>query len=134
MSNLPIDIDVVVQIIYSKVPSISTLEYLIKERIDEVCQCIKTYCNRDDIPACLKYVVANMSIDLLKSEALNGQLDDPALSAVSIGSILSIKDGDSETKFKSPKTAGGTGSHVADVDSVLFNYKALLNKYRIARW
>jgi len=100
--------------------------------IDEVESVICNYINRSYVPEPLKFVFMNLVLDLLKSQALNGQLNNDTLADASIGSYSSIKDGDTELKFATSKT--NTGSHVADVEALLYNYTIQLNKYRILKW
>lgn len=103
--------------------------------IEQVEYTICNYINRNYVPEPLKFVVVSMTMDLLKSEALNGFLDNEALSDIGLGAVSSIKDGDSEIKFKTSSTTNtGTGAHVGDVDSLIFNYKSQLDKYRLFRW
>lgn len=103
--------------------------------IEQVEYTIKNYINRNYVPEPLKFVAVTMTMDLLKSEALNGFIDNEALSDIGLGSLSSIKDGDSEIKFKtSASTNTGTGAHVADVDSLIYNYKSQLDKYRLTKW
>lgn len=105
---------------------------VLKTYIEEVQCSICNYINRGYVPEPLRFVFLNLTIDLLKSQALTGYLDNEALADASIGNISSIKDGDSEIKFATSKT--NTGAHVADVDSLLYNYKSQLDKYRILKW
>ena len=105
---------------------------VLKTYIEEVQCSICNYINRGYVPEPLRFVFLNLTIDLLKSQALTGYLDNEALADASIGNISSIKDGDSEIKFATSKT--NTGAHVADVDSLLYNYQSQLDKYRILKW
>ena len=102
--------------------------------IEQIEYSVLNYINRSYIPEPLKFVVLSMTMDLLKSESLNGFIDNEALSDIGVGSISSIKDGDSEIKFKTSSSGNsGTGAHVADVDSITYNYKSQLDKYRLFR-
>lgn len=105
---------------------------LLNNYIEEVGTSICNYINRDYVPDPLRFVYVNLVMDLLKSEALNGNIENEKLSDVGIGIFSSIKDGDSELKFASSNTK--TGSHTADVDSFLYNYTQQLDKYRLLRW
>lgn len=103
--------------------------------IEQIEYTIKNYINRNYVPEPLKFVVLTMTMDLLKSEALNGFIDNEALSDIGLGSLSSIQDGDSEIKFNtSSSTKTSTGAHVADVDSIIYNYKSQLDKYRLTKW
>ncbi len=105
---------------------------LLYSYIEETQYCIQNYINRGYVPEPLKFVVVNLTIDLLKSQALNGLIQDDTLGDVGTGAIASIKDGDSEIKFATSKTS--TGAHVGDVDVLLYNYTIQLNKFRVNKW
>lgn len=110
-------------------------ESILKDFIEETESVICNYINRTYVPEPLKFVFVNMTMDLLKSQALNGNIDNDALADIGIGALSSIKDGDSELKFKtSASTSTGTGAHTADVDSLLYNYTQQLDKYRLLKW
>lgn len=103
--------------------------------IEETESVICNYINRTYVPEPLRFVFLNMVMDLLKSQALNGNIENDSLADFGLGSISSIKDGDSEIKFKTSASSNtGTGAHVADVDSLLYNYKEQLDKYRLTKW
>jgi hypothetical protein len=104
---------------------------LLYNYIEEVGTSICNYINRDYVPDPLRFVYVNLVMDLLKSEALNGNIDNEHLSDVSTGTIASIKDGDSELKFSSK---ANTQAHVGNVDSFLYNYTQQLDKYRLLKW
>lgn len=99
---------------------------LILNCIDEVCEAVKIYCNIQNVPTDLKYTIANMTIDLMSSMAGKGLITDATLGAIPQDSIASIKDGDSEIKFK----AGSKSK----IDDLLFNYKSQINKFRLLKW
>lgn len=105
---------------------------LLNSYIEEVGITICNYINRGYVPEPLRFVYVNLVMDLLKSEALNGNVDNEKLADAGMGVLSSIKDGDTELKFASSKTK--TGAHVADVDSLLYNYTQQLNKYRLTKW
>lgn len=105
---------------------------LLQSYIEEVETVIMNYINRGYVPMPLRYVFVNMVLDLLKSEAINGNINNDTLADAGIGALASIQDGDTEIKFATSKTS--TGAHVADVDSLLYNYQLQLNKYRLIKW
>ena len=105
---------------------------LLRSYIDETETVITNYINRSYVPMPLKFVYVNMVMDLLKSEAMNGNIDNDKLADVGVGAVSSITDGDTELKFATTKT--NTGAHVADVDSLLYNYTIQLDKYRLLKW
>lgn len=105
---------------------------LLNSFIDETESVITNYINRSYVPMPLKFVFVNMCMDLLKSQAMNGNIDNDQLADTGIGAVASITDGDTQIKFATTKTV--TGAHTADVDSLLYNYKIQLDKYRLLKW
>ena len=99
---------------------------LVLSCIDEVCEAVKIYCNIRNVPADLKYTIANMAIDLLSSMTNKGFIADSTLSTIPQTNISSIKDGDSEIKFNS--------SNKSKIDDIVFNYKSQINKFRLLKW
>ncbi len=109
-------------------------EMVLMDYIEETGYAICNYINRTYVPEPLKFVYVNLVMDLLKSQALNGNIDNDKLADIGVGSLASIKDGDSELKFRTSSSSSNTGAHVADVDSLLYNYTSQLNKYRLTKW
>lgn len=108
---------------------------VLMDYIEEAETSVCNYINRGYVPEPLKFVFMNLVMDLLKSQALNGFIENEQLGDINIGTLSSIKDGDSEIKFKTSATTNtGTGAHTADVDSLLYNYTQQLDKYRIFKW
>lgn len=128
----PVDTEWVFEIVQSRLAENPLGAALLHSYIDEVNQTICNYINRGYVPEPLKFVFINLVMDLLKSQALNGNINNDKLADIGITSLASIKDGDSELKFATSKTL--TGAHVADVDSLLYNYKQQLDKYRLLKW
>lgn len=128
----PVDVDWVYQTIQDRLDEHQIGKVLLYNYIEEVQYTICNYINRGYVPEPLKFVVMNMTMDLLKSQALNGNLDNDKLADAGIGTVASVKDGDSEIKFATSNIK--TGAHVADVDSLLYNYTSQLNKYRLTKW
>lgn len=106
---------------------------LLRSYIEETETVITNYINRNYVPEPLRFVFVNMLMDLLKSEALNGNIDNEKLGDISIGTLSSIEDGDTTLKFRTSITTA-TGAHTADVESLLYNYTAQLDKYRLLKW
>lgn len=128
----PVDVVWVTDKIQAKLGDEQVGKIRLRDYIEEIQYIICNYINRDYVPEPLKFVVVNMTMDLLKSEALTGNLDNEKLAEAGMGTVSSVKDGDSEIKFATSNTL--TGAHVADVDSLIFNYKLQLDKYRLLKW
>lgn len=113
-----------------------SLEYnTLQTYIEEIQFNICNYINRGYVPEPLKFVWLNMTLDLLKSEAMNGVIENDKLGDVSIGALASIKDGDTELKLAtSSSSKNSVGAHVGDVDSLIYNYKTQLDKFRVNKW
>lgn len=58
---LAVDIEGVIKIVQTKIPNSSVGPDTIIECINEVCEAVRIYCNREDIPARLKYALANIA-------------------------------------------------------------------------
>lgn len=125
-----IDVDWVLTVLKGRIADINDATLL--EYIYETLQAIANYINRGYVPQDLKYTVVNMTMDLLKSNAIDGIIQGSSLGDIQMGALASIKDGDSELKFSTTKNH--IGSHVADVDSILYNYKSQLDKFRSNSW
>lgn len=108
--------------------------------IEEVAQYILNYCCISDVPYALRFVMANMVVDLLNyqfykknPEGSNG--DGIGNSGViGIADISNIQVGDTQIKLGSwsvtDSRTQALKSHVANLDEVLFNYNAQLNQFR----
>lgn len=91
--------------------------------IMEIGQYILNYCNIAVIPEELMFVHANMVLDYYEIQRKSN--DDESIQAVS-----SVKEGDVTVQFGTTKTALREGV----TESLLFNYKDQLNKFRKLRW
>ncbi|MGG0718684.1 phage head-tail connector protein [Robertmurraya massiliosenegalensis] len=113
----------VLEIVKAKLPSEGTpSDQLLEMYIDEVRQSILTYCNRNDVPADLNFVYANMVVDLITEESRKADSDAQQ-------SVESIKEGDTQVTFGSiSKSASETSTQ-----QILFNYKSQLNRFRKLR-
>lgn len=106
--------------------------------IEEVEQAIKNYCNIDKVPQELKFIAANMAVDLVRYEqAISGE-NEEGLEEIGISDVSSIKIGDTSINL-------GTGSentvvdrardaHRPNLDEIVFNYRAQLNRFRRMVW
>lgn len=109
-------------------------ENVLMDYLEEVETTICNYINRTYVPEPLRFVFVNLTMDLLKSQALNGNIENEQLSEIIIGQISKIEDGDSQIQFKTGSSSANTGVHIGDVDSLLYNYTAQLDKYRLIKW
>jgi hypothetical protein len=90
--------------------------------IEEVGQAIKTFCNRDDIPDELRYVHANMVVDLIRLE----QKNNPESSQV----VKSIKEGDVQVTFDAAEKSQGEKT----AETIVHEYRTQLYRFRQMRW
>lgn len=90
-----------------------TKDILLQFVIDGVTEIVLNYCNLELIPSGLQNTVVRMSIELYRKENL-GSPDAP------LGQVSSISEGDVNVAYKS----------VEYKESLLSQYKALLNRYR----
>lgn len=91
--------------------------------IQEVGQAIMTYCNREDIPNELRFVHANMVVDMIGG--INRASDPEAQSSVS-----AIKEGDVQVTFGSAKVE----SRESATEKLIYDYAKQLIKFRKLRW
>ncbi len=97
---------------------------LITSYVQEIGQRILHFCNIDEIPEALYYVWASMVIDVLRIE--QPQLFEQDLNT------LNVRIGDTQIMPASPK--GMTATSKSVIDSIVYNYRTDLNRYRRLRW
>lgn len=108
--------------------------------IEEVEQYILNYCYISTVPYALRFVMANMVVDLLNyqfykknPEGSDGN-GNGASGVIGIADISNIQVGDTQIKLGSwsvtDSRTQALKSHVANLDEVLFNYNAQLNQFR----
>lgn len=103
--------------------------------INEVEQEILNYCGIQEVPNVLRFTVANMSIDLLEYEA---EVNKPASSAdlenVDLADVSSLKVGDTSVSIGESRRdnvrKSRLNSHKSNLDDIVMNYRAQLNRYR----
>lgn len=112
----------VIDIVKSKLSPVPA-DDILTSAIEEVGQTIMTFCNREDIPAELRFVHANMVVDFINGAT---QRTDPD----SRLSAKSIKEGDVTVEF------GGSIASVGEqvTEKLLFEYSSQLMKFRKLRW
>lgn len=97
--------------------------------VQECEQVILNYCQIEEVPAPLKYTIANMSIDLFNFDSSKKSGDGTSIH----GDITSIKIGDTTTSFGTISGSSDRNiinSHKADLDDLLLNYRQQLNQFR----
>jgi hypothetical protein len=126
----------VFEIVSAKLNNEAITELDINMAIDEVGEEIKNYCNIDEIPDGLKYTWANMAIDLAKYQyEVNNPVDD-ILDAIDATDVSTLKIGDTQIALGGNNSERATAlkSHKPNLDQILMNYKAQLNRYRRMVW
>ncbi|MCJ8008906.1 hypothetical protein ACFFF5_21055 [Lederbergia wuyishanensis] len=113
----------VIDIVKAKLPESKPEDSILNIHIEEVGQSIKTYCNREDIPPELRYVYANMVVDLLNHQ-------NRVNSEEGQSSVASIREGDVTVQFGAARVK----STEEEMKSLVFNYKDQLNRFRKLRW
>ena len=110
-------------------------DFEIEQGIDEVEQYILNYCSISVVPFALRYVLANMVVDLLNYQFYKKNPEDSSNNGViGIADVSNIQIGDTQVKLGSwsvtDSRTQALKSHVANLDEILFNYNAQLNQYR----
>ncbi len=126
----------VFEIVSAKLNNEAITELDINMAIDEVGEEIKNYCNIDIIPDGLRYTWANMAIDLAKYQyEVNNPVDD-ILDALDATDVSTLKIGDTNIALGGNNSERATAlkSHKPNLDQILMNYKAQLNRYRRMVW
>jgi len=126
----------VFEIVSAKLNNEAITELDINIAIDEVGEEIKNYCNIDIIPDGLRYTWANMAIDLAKYQyEVNNPVDD-ILDALDATDVSTLKIGDTQIALGGNNSERATAlkSHKPNLDQILMNYKAQLNRYRRMVW
>ena len=112
-------------IIKAKTSGMELTDVEINLAMEEVEVAFKNYCSRYDIPDQARFLVANLAVDLLKSQHAGNsdESDTPA------GEIGSITVDDVSLSFDASKR-----SHIVNLDDILLNYREQLNQFRKMRW
>ena len=103
------------------------LQPLIESYIEEIGNRILHYCNVPSVPHGLKLVWASMVIDAVRVDLPN--VDEIAQTVADGGNV---KIGD--TSVSTGQGAGITNVSKSSIDTVVFNYRVDLNRYRKLRW
>ena len=95
---------------------------------------IKDYCCIPEVPEALKYTWRNMTIDLLKFFVESNTTPDDVLDAFDPSDVSTIKVGDTSIslgdKYRSNQRSRILQSHQPNLDTIVFNYRAQLNRHR----
>ena len=140
----PEDKKLVKQIVKTKLGVDSPSDALLDINIDEIEQAILNYCNIDVVPKQLMYTFANMVCDINTydsqvvkdntpaTEETSGDIEIPAsgINSVRVGNTTVTFGSGSDTSIRNRALR----SHEADLDSLILNYKAQLNKFRRMVW
>lgn len=140
----PVDKKLVKQIVQTKLGVDSPSDALLDINIDEIEQAILNYCNIDVVPKQLMYTFANMVCDINTydsqvvkdntpaTEETSGDIEIPAsgINSVRVGNTTVTFGSGSDTSVRNRALR----SHEADLDSLILNYKAQLNKFRRMVW
>lgn len=107
--------------------------------IEEVEASIRNYCHFrliEPMPLGIRFVWANMSVDLARYESAKAKADAGTESEadVSTSNLTSIKIGDTQLGFSANGNGSTTStaikSHTANLDDLLMNYKEQLKCFR----
>ena len=140
----PVDKKLVKQIVQTKLGVDSPSDALLDINIDEIEQAILNYCNIDVVPKQLMYTFANMVCDINTYDSQVVKDNTPATEETSrdieipASGINSVRVGNTTVTFGSGSDTSirnrALRSHEADLDSLILNYKAQLNKFRRMVW
>lgn len=92
-------------------------------KVAEVGQLITSYINRPSVPAELKFVHANMVLDLINSEERKADPDAQQ-------TVASVKEGDTTVQYGAIKVEAREKA----TEQLLFDYSKQLNRFRKLRW
>lgn len=122
----------------------NTNEELLKVSYDEAIERVKNYCSIEEIPMGLFHTLTNIARDLylfynsFTSEEGSGSQGES--SSIDIGSVDSIKMGDTTISLKSnvnvssPTDRDYSTMHDYDIDHIVETYADSLNEYRRLVW
>lgn len=122
----------VLDIVKSKVEYLDIAEPLILVAIDEIACAIKNYCNIENIPETLKYVWANMAVDLIVYQ--NEVSKENALNQIGVENITAIRMGDAQVSIGEGVKNKVLNSHRPNLDTIVMNYRQHLNAHRRMVW
>lgn len=112
-------------IIKAKTSGMELTDTEISLALEEVGIAFQNYCSRCDIPDRARFLIANLAVDLLRSQ----HAGDSDGSDIPDGELGSINVDDVSLSFDASKR-----SHVVNLDDILLNYREQLNQFRKMRW
>jgi hypothetical protein len=107
------------EILIRKLDGLPFTEGQLDTALEEVEQCIKTYCNISAVPDALRFTWANMAADILRAAA-------GVSAGIPANEIASIAVGDVTVTRKR--------SAALDLDDLVLSYRAQLNQFRRFAW
>lgn len=128
------DYSELIQIIKQKQKKVTFVDDDILAALKEVEQEIKNYCSIPAVPEALKYTWCNMSIDLLLYNHEVNTTPNDVLEAFDPSDVSTIKIGDTSIslgdKYRNNARSRTLQSHNSNLDDIITNFRAQLNRYR----
>lgn len=137
------DKQLIKDIIKAKLGIDTPSETLLNYNVDEIEQTIKNYCNLDYVPKELTYTFVNMVCDLNTYDSQVVQDNTPSEDgnediSISSSGVNSVRVGNTTISFGSGSDTSTRNralrSHQANLDQLILDYKAQLNKFRKMVW
>ena len=123
-----------VKIIKQKQKKVTFTDDDILACLKEVEQEIKNYCSIPAVPEALRYTWCNMSVDLLLYNHEVNTTPNDVLEAFDPSDVSTIKIGDTSIslgdKYRNNARSRTLQSHNANLDAIVMNYTAQLNRFR----
>jgi len=100
--------------------------------LEEVEQWIKNYCRIPRVPNALKYVWANLALDLLRTlypseSGGSSQAADPVVTGI----VKEITTGDTTVRLDADSDTKAGYTHAPQMDDLLYKYKDTLQRFRM---
>lgn len=126
----------VYEIVRAKIKDVAITEPDIQLAVDEVEEVIKNYCSIDEVPEGLKYTWANMSVDLVRYQYESNISTDDVLAGIDASDVSNLKIGDTQIALQGNNSERGKTlkSHRPNLDQIVMNNKAQLNRFRRMVW
>jgi len=96
-----------------------TKDFVLQFCLDNTTETILNYCNMNKMPDALKNTGYRMAMDLYRNENIGNE-------KIALGAVSSISEGDTSVSYKNVATDY--------TQSLIKNYQAQLNKYRVLSW